>query len=471
MDRTALATFSILTALIACEADRSELSEEEIEQVLEEWSEPPPPEAPTDEAWMRAKDGQVILTPPMVLEPEQLSDQFLVILASSDEPRHMPESLIILADHDDLMSQVVRARSSWFQGLMPCYEITLVGAFEYRRQATTLARRLEALGVDNYVKQAGRYVGSQEVVEAWCSADQATLTAGCGEARFAEVHDGKAYMLLPQDPVVIERALEGAPAPEPLGDFRAWSSPLSAETVDPYKLGDRWKLYAPGSGKELGKCRIKAFESITRGQPHFGYLDQQPPPTAPGCGSPEIFAQLSCKEPLDEPLLALPADHGEPVLYTALAPLRDIDLEDDVKAMVARTPAFGPAFAKAREDAEDRMMPLQQLVTLRGYVTKDRKVLLVRVTLQTGDGVVWCGDDDVRVELAGVYEWTQDGALGSEIVPFHSLDLAEVIGLIDLDADGVPELLRQRWPNELQLYRSGEDQACSAPQDYCDCPC
>jgi hypothetical protein len=471
MHRIAITILGAVSLLTACDAGQPDPSEQELEQVLEEWTAPTEPEPPPQDTLLRARDGRVIPLPPMAPEPELLSDKFLVILASSDQPRHMPESLIILADHPQLMAQVQRSSSSWFQGLMPCFEITTIGAFEYRRQATALARQLDALGVDNYVKQAGRYVGSQQVVQAWCESEHSTVTAGCGDVHFAEVYDGKAWMLLPQDPVVIERALEGSPAPQPLGGLRAWSSPLGAETIDPYSRGQSWKLYAPGAAKALGKCKIESFAAITRGQPHWGYLEQQPEPTEPGCGSPELFARLSCKEPVDEPLLALPADHADPVLYTELAPLRNIELEDDVKAMVARTPAFGPAFAQAREDAEERMMPLQQLVTLRGFVAPGRKVLLVLITLQTGDGVVWCGADDVRVELAGVYEWTQDDGLGAELVPFHSIELAEVLGLIDIDADGVPELLQRRWPHELELFRVGQEQACSAPQDYCDCPC
>jgi hypothetical protein len=453
--------------LLACGSEPETMSDEQIEEVLESWSEggeaAPPAPAPTPGALD-------MMLPPMASAPEDLSDRFMVILASSDKPRHMAPSLSILAGHPDLLDDVVRANSSWFQGLMPCYEITVAGAFEYRRQATALARRLEELGVDNYVKQAGRYVGRQEVVEAWCHSGRKAADAGCGEARFVEVYDETAWMWLPQDPVVIQRALEGTQPPKPLGGLEAWSTPLSAETIEGNERGEGWKVYAPASGTEVGRCTIKGFEAITRGQPHFGYLQQDPAPGAPGCGEPEIFAKLSCKEPPTEPLLALPKDHEEPVLYMPLAPLRDIELEDDVKVIVAKSPAFGPTFQQARRDANERSMPLQQLVDLRGFVAPERKVLLVQVTLQTGDGEIWCGSDDVREVLAAVYEWNQDGGIGAELVPFHRLDLAEVLGLIDLDADGIPELFQRRWPNELQISRAGE-MGCSAPQDYCDCPC
>jgi hypothetical protein len=454
--------------LIACGAEPEPMSEVQIERVLEDWSEDG--QARGSAAARPAEDSLALPLPPMTPSPEDLSDRFLVILASSDTPGHIPPALERLADHPDLLEAVVRARSSWFQGLMPCYEITLAGAFEYRRQATALARRLDEHGVDNYVKQAGRYVGRQEVVEAWCRSDRQAAEQACGDARFVEVHDETAWMWLPQAPVVLERLLEGAPDPAPLGGLEAWSSPLSAETIEGYERGQGWKIYAPGRGEKIGRCKIQSFAAITRGQPHFGYLEQQPPPTAPGCGSPEIFARLSCKEPPGEPLLALPAEHSEPVLYTPLAPLRDIELEDDAKMIVARSPAFGPAFEQARAEANERSMPLQQLVTLRGFVAPDRKVLLVQITLQTGDGEVWCGSDDVREELVAVYEWGQDNEIGRELVPFHGLGLAEVLGLIDLDADGVPELFRRHWPHELQLV-SGQQQSCSAPQDYCDCPC
>ena len=458
-------------AVTACGSVPETMNEQQIEQVLEQWSEPVEPVPAPAKLEIIAPDGRSIPLPPMARDPAGLSSRFLVILASSSTPGTRPESLMRLADHPALLESVSRASSSWLEGLMPCYEITMAGAFEHRRQATTLSRQLDALGIDNYVKQAGRYVGPQAVVEAWCHADHGALTADCGDARFAELHDGVAWMWLPQEQLVIDRALEGSAAPEPLGDLTAWSSPIGAETIEPYQLGDKWKVYAPVSAKALGRCKIQSFSAITRGQPHFGYLGQTPPPTAPGCGQPELFAKLSCQDAPDEPLIALPTSHGDPVLYTALAPLRDIELEDDAKVIVARSPAFTPVFERAREQATELSMPLQQLVTLRGFVAADRKVLLVQVTLQTGDGEVWCGSDDVRQELAAVYEWTQDGTIGAELVPFYALDLAEVIGLIDVDNDGTPEILQRRWPQELQLVGGGTEQGCTAPRDYCDCPC
>jgi hypothetical protein len=461
----------IALALVACEPKTSSMTEQEIEQVVEEWSADPPREPAPVESALRDPDGLPIPLPPMVVEPERLSDQFFVILQSSPAPGAMPESLSILAGHPELMAAVARASSSWFQGLMPCYEITIAGAFEHRRQATTLARRLEVLGVESYVKQAGRYVGRQELVESWCQADHAVETASCDGVHFVEVHGEKAWIALAQDPLITQRAAVDAPAPEPLGDLATWSSPLGVETIEPYSKGDKFRVVAPVSARSLDRCRIESFAAITRGQPHFGYLQQQPPPTEPGCGEPELFGQLSCTEPPAEPLLAIPAGRDEPILYTPLAPLRDIELEDDAKVLVARSSAFGPVFTDARARAEERSMPLQQLVTLRGFVAPERKVLLIVVTLQTGDGEVWCGADDVREELAGLYLWTKDGKIGEEILPFRALEGAEVLGILDIDSDGAPEMLQRRFPNELQLWRQGEELACTAPQAYCDCPC
>jgi len=458
-------------AVTACDTTSETMTDEEIEQVLDRWSQPDALEKAPQERGLHTPDGRFVALPSMASEPEQLSGYFLVILASSDTPGHMPESLLTLVDHPDLLAGVRRASSSWFEALMPCYEITVAGGFEYRRQATALARQLDELGIDNYVKQAGRYVGPQAVVEAWCASDKQAQSAGCGQLRFAEVHDGRAWLWLAQDPLVIERALEGAAAPTPLGGLTAWSTGLGAETIEPHDKGDAWRVYAPGSATELGTCRINGFAAITRGQPHFGYLAQEPPPTAPGCGEPALFAELSCKEAPDEPLIALPADQPEPALYTALAPLRDIELEDDIKVIVAKSEAFGPVFRQANAEANERSVPLQQLVTLRGYVAKDRKVLLVQVTLQTGDGEVWCGSDDVRADLVAVYDWTKEGGIGEQLVPFYAIEMSEVIGLIDLEGDGTPELIQQRWPDELQVIRAGQATTCTAPQAYCDCPC
>jgi hypothetical protein len=407
----------------------------------------------------------------MAPHPEALSDRYLVILQSSPEPRVAAPSLAALAGQPDLLAPVVRASSSWFKGLAPCYELTVAGAFEHERQATTLERQLDLLGVDSYVKNAGRYVGPQEAVEAWCRRDQPRQVAGCDGVRFAEVHDGAAWLPLALDEDAATAAMQGLPAPTPLGGLDAWSSPLPPDRLPEGIAGTRWKLFAPASGRSLGLCKVSSFAAITSGHPHFGYLQQDPPPTAPGCGEPAPFARLSCKSPPDEPLVAVPGEAPDPVLYKALSPLRDIDLEDDVKALANRTPAFQSAFAEAREAANERSAPLQQLVTLTGYVAPGRKVLAVRVTLQTGDGEIWCGADDVRVELSAVYDWPADGGLGSELVPLHRVGNTELLGLIDLEGDGVPELVERVWPDTLRFDRAGLGPSCKAERAYCDCPC
>ncbi len=457
----------------ACDNSQTTATQEELDQVLEQWQQSAPTAGPTsgDEV-LRSPNGLLVPLPPVASTPEMFSDRFMVILMSSREPRAMPPSLVTLASHPNLNADVARVSSSWFQGLMPCFEITIAGAFEYRRQATALARELDNIGVDNYVKQAGRFVGTQEVVEAWCRGDRAPRNQGCGDTRFVEVHDGRPWLWLAADQVTLERSLDGSEPLQPLGGLEAWSVSVQAENIESHHDGESWKLYDPTVGKPLGRCRTDGFSAIVRGKPHFGYLAQQPVPTEPGCGEPELFAALSCKDALPErPLLALPSDHPEPVLYTPLAALRDIDLEDDAKALANRSPAFSAAFRRAHGLAAERATPLQQLVTLQGFVAPERKLLLVLLRLQTGDGVTWCGQDDVRVDLSAIYEWTQEGGFGEAIVPFREHETTEHLGLIDIDADGVPEIVQRTWPDEVELWKSDAHDACAIAKDYCDCPC
>lgn len=460
-------TFVVLASL-GCSRARQEEAQRnaEVQQALDAWNAHEDPKAPPI---VEAPAGPPL--PPLVSNPESLSEKYLVILQSSPEPGVAAPSLAQLEQHPELLAGVVRASSSWFKGLAPCYEITVAGAFEYQRQASTLARQLDLLGVDNYVKGAGRYVGRQETVDAWCRRADAPAPTGCEGVRFAEVHDGAVWLPLLLAPESLSAALEGLPNPTPLGGLDAWAAPIPPERLPRDLSGSRWKMVAPASGKSLGSCKIAAFAALTSGHPHFGYLQQQPPPTAPSCGEAAPFARLDCKKPPDEPLIAVPRDAPDPVLFTALAPLRDIDLEDDVKAMVNRAPGFSSAFAEAREAANERSAPLQQLVSLTGYVAPGKKVLAVRVTLQTGDGEVWCGADDVRVDLLAVYDWPADGGLGEPLVPLHRIENTELLGLIDLEDDGVPELVERAWPDTLRLERAGQEPSCELERAYCDCPC
>jgi len=428
-----------------------------------------PPQAADSEPAVEVPELTVPL-PRFAWEPSNYSNKFLVILSSSSEPNYGPPALQTLAEQRQVSVELARLSSSWFQGLEPCFEITVAGAFEYRRQATNLSRQLDGIDVPNEVKNAGRFVGTQEVVDDWCKNKPSDATAPCGPLRFAEVHDGRTWLWLGLDDQTVSDSLEGSEAPTALDGVSTWSAPLSAEQLGETNTGARYDLYAPLSKKALKSCAIKGFAALTRGTPHHSYLQAEPPASEPSCGQPDIFAELSCADAPDEPLIALPAGSKTPTLYTSTARIANVEMEDEAKSLVTRSAAFRNAFTAARDAASERNQPLQQLVDIWGYIAPDQKLLLVQVTLQTGDGVIWCGQDDFRLQLAGVFTWADNDRVGEELVPFFSYYNAEILTLIDVEADGRPELLQRAWPGRLLLVGTGEE-ACSWGKAYCDCPC
>lgn len=456
-------------AVAACGGEAPDPAEQErLAETLAAWSEA---QDPSPAAGAPADPGAVP-GPPFATDPETLAGRHLVILPGSGEPGAQVSGLDRLAAHPALLAEVQRASSTWFAGFPPCREITFAGAFEHRRQATARARELEGLGLQAEVAEAGAYLGPQRPIAAWCRrAPTPRGPQACADARFAEVHDGQVWMWLALDEEATTAALAESGAPAPLGDLDTWFAPVPGDAHGGHRKGDAWRVVAPGSGRAVGTCRISRFAALTRGEPHASWRAQEPAPTAPGCGAPELFARLDCRAAPDEPLLASRGAAPAPVLYTALAPLRDIELEDAAKAVVSRSPGFTEAFAGAQAQALERSAPLQQLVSLTGFVARGTKVLLVQVSLQTGDGVTGCGRDDVRVDLAAVHAWARDGRIGPPIVPLHAVEGAEILGLIDLAGDGTLELFERAWPGTLRLDSARGPSACALERGYCTSPC
>jgi hypothetical protein len=61
--------------------------------------------------------------------------------------------------------------------------------------------------------------------------------------------------------------------------------------------------------------------------------------------------------------------------------------------------------------------------------------------------------------------------LGAPLVPLHPLQDTAVLGLVDIDADGTPELFERAWPGTLRISAGRDPAPCQLEQGYCGCPC
>ena len=233
---------------------------------------PPPPPAPDTEP-------AAVPAPVSALsagKPAEYSGKWVVILGSNKKPGVIPDGIDVANPPDG----VVTLDSTEFKGLSPCYEVVVAGGFTAMRDAVAKSNTLKAEGIDNYAKKAGKWVGKQPAVTAFCEGELEPSTAVCPEnVRFVEEYAGRSFVHLGLNPVLQERILEGAPPPKTLEGASSWISLLPNDVVGDFKKGESLGIDEA--------CTITGFVALTRGRPHFGWYqntDQKSPAVAnPWC--------------------------------------------------------------------------------------------------------------------------------------------------------------------------------------------
>jgi len=388
-------------------------------------------------------------------EDATLADKWLVILASERDPATPVAAAKRLAAQVDIPVRVRQLNSGRFKNLMPCYAVTLAEATPDKAAALALSKRLKDAGYDNYVKNAGAYVGPSAAIDAFCAG-----TPAGGDGTVATLADVAGQLWLPLDAPdsVIEAALRGAPAPVALTTgFDAWHQPVSVASVGSVATGASYRVVDAATGTAR-TCTVRGFEALTLGVPHFGRL-QDGPLDAPACGTARLYGALACDGPVTEgswvavggadPLGAYaPAGEGTAAQVeagrTALSGATDWEVDSGDFAGEAHTRA----------------------VSVRLWNGPSDTVALVEGTRSVGEGV--CGGEDLA--WSAVFHLEGD-RLGAPVGAFVETNAGRAVGLVDVRGDGRPEVVTERFPSTHTV--SGADGAALATlsTDYCDCPC
>lgn len=408
------------------------------------------------------------------------ADQWLVILSSSKQQGVVPAGLLLLQQNPSLGARVARLSSSEFKGLMPCYEVVVAQAFSSKKKAVQFAKKLQRLKIDHYLKNAGKYVGIQRHVEAHCRGEAQPTSFQCGAMRWVEEHKGTLFLHLPLADALAQRVQPISVRPKQWkGSLTTWIAPTASRRVGGYEIGKKYNIFSLKQNNSVATCAIKRFVFLTRGQPHFGWMQthsQGRKPKAPGCGEPVLFAQLSCApQTLPRGLrfdFALPVEHKTPAMYLEqpttpqpqqLAQLQELFLKDD---------GYHKTLAKATQDAEKKKETLRRHFSFRSFAGLGRTLFLFQVRLQTKEGNVFCGAEDVRMDLYGVAEKSASGQL-KQLQPLVGLEADQKVeGLFDLESDGRFEVLLSSFYSKRSIIRSVTGQsACSITVSFCDCSC
>ena len=381
----------------------------------------------------------------------QLSGQYLVILGSKKDATEVIPAVATITAHPELKATVERVDSGHFKNLMPCYTVTIAGASADKATALALSKRLTTAGIDNYVKNAGAYVGGSSAIEAYCTR---APPADGGDVRIAWWESGQAYVAIELAEATAETLLASAPPPKVLDEgYSAWSQPLTIDRTDTVAKGDPWRLVAVETGV-AHTCKVAGFTMLTLGLPHFGVLQQETKPTEPACGVPAPYAVLDCDGTAGGSQAWIASPTATPVvipLATATSPTVQAALDADLKRQDAWTHApagvDGPAVS----------------------ATSIRKGTDTGRTIWVGEGAVEIPGNCGGETYSFVEVWVEEAGKLRSVFPLQRRDNTTLLGLVDLDGKLDLTLVESVFPATTQL--TGAHGSASLDYAYCDCPC
>lgn len=381
-----------------------------------------------------------------------LTDHYLVILGSKLDPAERIPGVETLRGRPEIGAEVRQVLSSRFKNLMPCLAVTIAGASPDKKAAVALSKKLTAIGVDNYVKNAGAWVGPSSAIDAYCAAGDAPIT---DEVRVAARADGALWLPLPSSAAELSALAEKTTPPRALSDdYDAWIQPLGATEAKTYRVVDAT------TGRER-TCQTTEDALLTLGTPHFGARQGEEGPSAPTCGSPARFHRLECGESTDGGhWVAVP--EATPIgayrpFGVGSAPLVDAARQ----VLTAKTDWEEEPAGHVEEEG-----PLEREVHVSRWRGPSGDVVLVVGTRTWGNGVCG-GGDELWFGVFGVNGDTLGAALGE----LQQAEFANVEGLVDVGADGRPEVIVTSFPQISTIYGGNGNVAASLVIDYCDCAC
>lgn len=388
--------------------------------------------------------------PELPPEDPSLGDQYLVILASKTDPAEVTPALEAARAKPELGGRARTLLSSRFKNLMPCYTVAIADASPDKAAAFKLSKALTAAGIDNYVKNAGRYVGPSPAIDAFCQGFVSGRTA-TSSARLVQVVSGKGWVPLgAQVPGEL-------PDPERMDDtYGAWKQPIAAGALTDAGP-DAWRLVAMDTGVSQ-VCRREAVAALTLGTPHFGVLQGEEKPVEPTCGEPAVYAGLDCALEIG-PWLAVPESAPAPLPYKRVQGENNSLLES-ARAALDRLDAW------KTYTAVDPNVPIERTVSVSRFEGPGGAFHVVEGAITEGEGP--CGGDEVA--FRALYAAEGEG-LGRRLGPFQEAHFSTLLGLVDVEGDGAPEVLWTEFPDVSRLGRADGTVVTEHTVAFCDCAC
>lgn len=388
--------------------------------------------------------------PPLPPEAPELGEHYLVILASKLDPAEVEPALSAARALGEPGARARTLLSSRYKNLMPCYHVAIADAFADKKAAFALSKTLTASGVENYVKNAGAYVGPSPAIDAFCAGFVAE-DAGMPSVRIVTVAGGRAWVpasgTLP----------DGLPPAQRLGeDYDAWLQPVAGDPGGAEEPA-RWTVLDVKTGKTTS-CGRKGYGALTLGTPHFGVMQAEEKPSEPACGDPALHAELDCA--LEPGLYVATPEGGKAPSALEPAGSGGPELEAAARAELEKVAGFRDFKASDPEGTVTRTVRVTRWKGTAGAFH------VVEGLAEDGAGV--CGGDEVA--FRALYAAEGEG-LGRRLGPFVEEHFSTLQGVLDLEGDGAPELFTTAFPDERTAWRSDGAELSRSSIAFCDCAC
>jgi len=177
-----------------------------------------------------------------------------------------------------------------------------------------------------------------------------------------------------------------------------------------------------------------------------------------------FLAQLSCAEPVGGWLVAATSP---PLRWLEQQPVAEAEAEARIDEALEGHATARAVFADARAEAGPRAIDRTRTVTR--VATTDGDLLVEIGRLTTGEGMAVCGYDDMVVPYVAIVRASDP----VQLVDFYAFDSdAHVSDLVDMDADGRPEVVvRESMGTRSRIIGHEGTRASAVTMWWSFCPC
>ena len=388
---------------------------------------------------------------PFTSNPKQYSDTWLVILQSSKEIDSLPTTWPAIQQREDF--EPARLKSGLYKNLMPCWNILVAAGFSTKEDAVELSKDLKASGIDNYVKNAGKFIGEDPRIEKLCNSTQERIDSS--PYRLGISANGHIQMRLKVSDVLLERMVQAHYKQLTSLSDSVWHTKLPVQNIDGYQQGDAYTAINLTAVAPPTNCSIQNFSMMVLGVPHFSEENIH----EPKCGSPEIFAELDCTDTtLETPYLLIASSQTLPEIVLLGEATETTEF--------ARDTQLDKIHQDAQEEAKRQESPLQTKTTTAPLHTLDGKTKGSVQTVQylTNEGNNYCGGVDVNMSYSAIFQDKK------QISPLIESTEQPILAIINPYGEK-PLFIREEWPITWRIVDTKEREHYVLEKGFCDCGC